>query len=60
MSGHAVVRAAWFVAALLAAGGALSPTGLLPVALALPAVVIVTALAPGAWLARRALPEAPH
>ncbi|MFM7230540.1 MAG: hypothetical protein ACKO3S_00980 [bacterium] len=60
MSGHAVVRAAWFVAALLAAGGALSPTGLLPVALALPAVVIVTALAPGAWLARRALPEAQH
>ncbi|MEY4070241.1 MAG: hypothetical protein RL721_855 [Candidatus Eisenbacteria bacterium] len=60
MSGHATVRAAWFVAALLAAGGALSPTGLLPVALALPAVVIVTALAPGAWLARRALPDAPH
>ena len=60
MSGHARARAGWFVVALLAAALVLAPSAVWPTPLAWLAVVVVLAIAPGAWLARRVLPEAPH
>lgn len=60
MSGHARARAGWFTVALLAAGLVLAPSAVWPAALAWASLVVVLALAPGLWLARRVLPEAPH
>lgn len=60
MTSHASARAGWFGVSLLAATLVLAPSAVLPQPFAFAAVVIVLAIAPGAWLARRVLPEAPH
>ncbi len=60
VTSHARARAGWFIVALAAAALVLAPSAVWPLPLAFVAIVVVLAIAPGAWLARRMLPEAPH